>query len=426
MRDLGTIYRHPATAIWEAFDDGKPVTMGSKTAEMQRKDIKVSGVLPQGNVASWMLATRERTTGFDYMRIILACLVILSHSRVVTYGCAAVNPTAAALAGNPPVYQPVMWAVVPSFFILSGFLVAGSLMRAQTIFEFGMLRVLRIVPALFVETIIAAFILGPLLTDLPLRDYFSGSEFWHYPLNIVGDIHYFLPGVFTHNPAPNVVNVQLWTIPIETLCWISLVVFYLVVALISKVWPFTLKTAIGLLTLGTFAALMISMFMPQDVPKAWHEGGASVSLNSLWLGFLLGVSAYYYRDRIPLRFGLLIFSLVAAYAFMYDGKWQYFGMIAVAYAVIYLGLTNFRRTFITRTGDFSYGIYLYGFPVQQTFAYLFPHVKIWELNYVVSLCVSFVIAGLSWHFVESRVLANRKTIIATTGNFFRVPVPKWR
>lgn len=60
--------------------------------------------------------------------------------------------------------------------------------------------------------------------------------------------------------------------------------------------------------------------------------------------------------------------------------------------------------------------------VQQTFAYLFPRNQIWELNFVVSLAVSIMLAALSWHFVESRVLAHRKTIIEAAQVVIR---PSW-
>jgi peptidoglycan/LPS O-acetylase OafA/YrhL len=300
---------------------------------------------------------------------------------------------------------------VPSFFVLSGFLVAGSLMRAKSIFEFGMLRALRIVPALFVETVIAAFILGPLFTELPLRRYFSDAAFWHYPLNIIGDIHYVLPGVFIHNPIPNIVNVQLWTIPAELLCYVTLVVAYLAVVLISRLWHLKLKTGLGLLTLCTLLVLLASMMQTNGSPKDWHAGAETVATTTLLLSFLIGVASFFYREHIPLRLDLLLLSLAAAYIGMYGGRWQYLAVIPLAYATIYTGLTSFPRTLITATGDYSYGIYLYGYPVQQTFACLFPHNRMWELNFIVSLATAMMFAAFSWHFVESRVLAKRKVII---------------
>ncbi|MBB5373942.1 hypothetical protein [Acidocella aromatica] len=76
---------------------------------------------------------------------------------------------------------------------------------------------LRIYPALIIESLLSAFILDPLVTRQPLLAYFTAPEFFRYMLNILGDVHFSLPGVFVHNPLPDVVNFQLFTIPFEFL-----------------------------------------------------------------------------------------------------------------------------------------------------------------------------------------------------------------
>ena len=58
------------------------------------------------------------------------------------------------------------------FFCLSGFLVAGSLERCRTPISFAGLRIFRIFPALVVEVLLSALILGPLLTHYSLKMYF--------------------------------------------------------------------------------------------------------------------------------------------------------------------------------------------------------------------------------------------------------------
>src|SRR5262249_6839314 len=114
----------------------------------------------------------------------------------------------------------VIPALVPSFFALSGYLVAGSFERCRTIGMFIGLRVLRIFPALSVETILSAFILGPIFTIYSLGDYFSNPLLFSYLGNIVGHVQFELPGVFETNPDPHVVNGQLWTVPYELYCYI--------------------------------------------------------------------------------------------------------------------------------------------------------------------------------------------------------------
>src|SRR5271167_5053386 len=159
--------------------------------------------------------SRNHPTGFDYLRLILAISVIVWHSVLVCYGPAAEF----YFWTGPP--RPSIYFILPSFFALSGFLVAGSLERNK-IHEFLTLRIMRIFPALTVEVTISALIIGPILTTSPWREYFYSYRFLAYFLDIVGDIHYQLPGVFNNLPTPNFVNAQLWPIPFDLACYMAI------------------------------------------------------------------------------------------------------------------------------------------------------------------------------------------------------------
>lgn len=372
-----------------------------------------AAAMPAGEtIAIRMEATGGRTSGFDYLRIILAAMVVLAHSRAATiglqhHGFAMVpgGPVSSGALPHPPLGQPVVWAILPSFFALSGFLVAGSLTRSRTTVEFVLLRAIRLVPALFVETLLAAFILGPLVTELPLQDYLTHPLFLSYPLNIVGDIHYSLPGVFTHNPWPGVVNQQLWTIPGELFCYLTLV--GVSVSGLARHRPAVLG-AVLLAILG----FSIATFAMPGVAFRWTTGASNAGLSTLWLSFLCGVSIYFWRDRIPLNLGLFALAVVLTYVLLYDGAFQYLATVPIAYATVYVGLTDFRKTIINKTGDYSYGVYLYGFPIQQLIAYLVPANRNWGLNFVLALLISLGLAALSWHLVESKALDQRKRVLA--------------
>ncbi|MEI9982829.1 MAG: hypothetical protein WDN69_06215 [Aliidongia sp.] len=69
-----------------------------------------------------------------------------------------------------------------------------------------------------------------------------------------------------------------------------------------------------------------------------------------------------------------------------------------------------------RIGDYSYGLYIYGYAIQQTYAYLFPSHRIWWLNVAVSLPIAFVCATLSWHLIEKPALDNRKIAVRAVDN----------
>jgi len=67
-----------------------------------------------------------------------------------------------------------------------------------------------------VDIFVAALVIGSLTTTFYLQQYFTDPKFVHYFLNIVGFIHYELPGVFPSNPFPSQVNGSLWTVPLKS------------------------------------------------------------------------------------------------------------------------------------------------------------------------------------------------------------------
>jgi peptidoglycan/LPS O-acetylase OafA/YrhL len=75
-----------------------------------------------------------------------------------------------------------------------------------------------------------------------------------------------------------------------------------------------------------------------------------------------------------------------------------------------LGLTNVPRVYLLRYGDLSYGIYLYGFVVQQTVAHLLPFSRHWYFNFAISLPLTVLVAAVSWRYVEFPVLGLRSQL----------------
>ena len=180
--------------------------------------------------------------GFDVLRLVLAVLILLTHcSWIVGTGGVMtsilnsifhISPEAVSrlaqattTVGDPTVHQltglgrPITLSYLPMFFALSGFLVTGSALRTRRLIPFLGLRVLRLLPALFVEVTLSAIILGAIFTALPSSQYYTSPVFWSYFLNIVGDVHFHLPEVFTNNTT-DVVNSNLWTLPWELYCYI--------------------------------------------------------------------------------------------------------------------------------------------------------------------------------------------------------------
>lgn len=344
-------------------------------------------------IADRILTTGGRSTGFDYMRLSLAFGIVLWHTFPLSYGAQFSDNFQASL------WRPAIAFLVPMFFALSGFLVAGSLERSPTMITFLGLRVIRILPALFVEVTLSALILGPLLTVIPLSDYFSSAVFAHYFLNIVGNIHYALPGLFLHNPVPNVVNGQLWTVPWELKCYITLTVLALIG--IAKT-----KRPLLIITIATcIASWAYSLFHPADLT----QGVPGVALIPCFLG---GVIFYNMKSTIPWSGKIALACAVISIVLLLVGG-DYFVGFPLAYLTVYLGLLNPRKLSVLKGADYSYGVYLYGYAIQQAIANMGAFTHHWYVNLALAIPLVSIFAGLSWTFVEKPALRLRHFLPST-------------
>jgi peptidoglycan/LPS O-acetylase OafA/YrhL len=334
-------------------------------------------------------ATNGRPTGFDYMRIVLAVGIVCFHSVVTSYG----ETAQAALMASPA--GALIALLVPMFFSLSGFLVAGSLARTRTIVSFLGLRCLRILPALCAEILLSAFVLGPVFTELPLKAYFSSAELWSYLNNIHGGIpegiHYYLPGVFAHNPIQRV-NGQLWTVPGELECYGALTLLFLL-GLVKRPWRL----------LALFAVAQVYfIYRGYTLPESF---GFMVPSHILVMSFIAGVLLYLYRDRVPWDWRICAFAAAVSLGLPFLRNGTFAAAAPIAYMTVYLGLLNPRKLGVLKAGDYSYGVYLYGYPIQQAVSALAPHWRFWWFNILVALPLTLTFAAISWHVLEKRALS---------------------
>ncbi len=356
--------------------------------------------------AERLAAAGNRPAGFDYLRLLLSTLVIVTHAVGVAYG---VGETLRVFGGA---WRPAVALILPMFFALSGFLVAGSLERCRSLISFLGLRLIRLVPALAVETFAAAIVIGAIFTTLPLTEYFSSPLFRQYFLNILGVVQFLLPGVFLGNPWSGLVNGQLWTLPWELYC-------YLIIAGI---------TALGLLRREdrAFATILIvhAVIFVIYVLIRRHQPGVTVSGPVLILCFLYGIGAYLFRKRIIWSKALFALALAATLLGLSVPGGDYLIALPCAYLTAFLGLTSPRRSWLVSSGDYSYGLFLYGFPIQQAVVATFGAGQSWWANAAISWCLAFALAFLSWHLVEKNAMKLRPRLLATEASLLaRLPAP---
>ncbi len=371
------------------------------------------------SIHSVMAANVGQAPGFFFLRHALAIAIIAFHSYVIVVGlniaaaehkgavaAHAAQMTAAQLLVE--LLRPGLFALVGAFFVLSGFLVFGSAARVRDVKPFLTLRLLRIAPALMTEVALSALLLGPAVTTMSLGAYFSDVRFWTYFLNIVGIVHFELPGVFQSNPFPNVVNINLWTLPPEFYCYAFLAV--LMVAFRQRLQAAAAVAAIAGFVF--FAAGELIFDLPVRANTTRYTATYIVYL------FFLGAAFMAFAERV--RFSLLLF-LAAGAAYFLLTLFRVSDVLAgipLAYATIYLGCRTFRWFDGLLKSDLSYGLYLYGFPISQTLVFvLLPYIGGWSAASrvltvaLLSVILTLIFAKLSWTFVEKPFLRLRKRFI---------------
>lgn len=339
--------------------------------------------------------------GFDVVRLVLCYLVLVWHCWVI--GVGSVKPGVNSTA----------WIcfelMVPMFFALSGFLVAGSSLRLSPR-PFLINRALRIFPALWAAVLLAALVVGPLMTVLPLADYFTDAKFSGYFLNLVAIMRYKLPGVFGRSG----VNGSLWTVPWEILCYITMASAMLMG--LSRRGGLYL----GLAILWLVAAIAFeAMGLPRDAPGLLQKVlkiGLGMQGSLLIPYFLSGAALYHLRASIPWDWRIATaFVAVLVWASLFvDGltwsKTPFLALLALlpsVYLVAYFGLVRLARPPGFRRGDYSYGVYVCHFPIVMTLNEIW-HFADWRVLLLASLLPVTLFAMASWHFIESPVLAQRK------------------
>ncbi len=334
-----------------------------------------------GSIGSVLDETKGVGQGFDFLRIFLSFSILFVHSFYAAYGFAFAEDLWSTRLGF------IADVLLPGFFALSGFLVMGSALRVRSLTTFMSFRALRILPALSTEVVIAAVLIGGAVTELPGHQYFSSAGFYSYFLNIVGHIQFRLPGVFVSNPY-DVVNGSLWTIPPEIFCYLFLALMMLSGAYIHR---HLYAAIVVMLAAGIFLL---------DLGGRNGEFAGHVAQYHLFLCFAFGNLLYHFRHDIPCNFAVFAVCACTGFVFMRYIHGLEVALAAIAYCVVYLGTRRIPRIPFLARGDYSYGVYLYGFPIQQLAAMLFPELRTWYFNVLLAAPVALACAMASWQWIE--------------------------
>jgi peptidoglycan/LPS O-acetylase OafA/YrhL len=365
----------------------------------------------------WLADAAQSERGannFDVLRLAAAVFVVFGHCFFVLQEEAPILDAGAFVDwGNLGVLM---------FFAISGFLVSRSWTFDPRVLAFAVKRFLRIWPALAVSLVLTAFVLGPFVTNLDTAEYLQNPDTKLYVLgNLVMWTQQLLPGAFASNPFTNV-NIPLWTLAPEVKAYV-LVALLGAIGLYRRWWTvvivalffasLTITELRNALPFGDRSAAMIQNLQIDAEGVRAAERGEFFAYTQVFAAFWIAAALFALRRWVPLRWDLFLGALVligvgAAIS-------EQTGATAFTWLVPYLVLVLAYRThelwsLPSRFGDYSYGLYIMAFPVQQAVVYWADPGSGWVVLFI-ALPIALGLAVLSWRYVEAPALTLKGRII---------------
>lgn len=342
-----------------------------------------------------------KTNNFDFLRFIAASAVIVSHAFTL-HGLDSLEPLERL---GSPIRLGALAVMV--FFVLSGFLISRSWLEQPNLYDYFVKRFLRIFPALIIAVLFTVYVVGYLNTSAAPEEYLKHYMTQDYLKNILmfeGPFRDWLPGVFENNPS-RLINGSLWTLPVEMFMYISVAVLGLLSLMKKRVFV----TGIAVLL------IVLDFLYTQNLLQSSEIMYISTS-NIARLGgfFYVGSLAYAYRKNIPLNGYWFLISIIV---FLLGISTKFASTIcyfSLPYIVLFLAL-GFKNKGISnfgKYGDFSYGLYVYAWPVQQSVQHLWgPRL---DLAQYFILCFSSILllAVASWYLIEKPAIGLRKYLVS--------------
>jgi peptidoglycan/LPS O-acetylase OafA/YrhL len=328
---------------------------------------------------------------FDAIRLAMALMVVWSHSFALCLGSESTEPISVMLAGS---YNAGNLGVM-AFFVISGFLVTRSFCNSKSLTSYMAKRVRRIYPGYLVATSICTFVVIPAYSYV--MDLSVGEIVRTIGANLLLQGHFPPSNAFNAN-SYSAVNGSLWSIPYEFWCYIGVATLGIAGLLKRRLLIAVVATTV---LLGRVCQDLV------DHPLHGGSLGQVVGDFFIWSAilpsFLLGMAAFAWQNSVP-RNRWLLGSLAAAAVIA--AHWSIHAAhlvvpVALAYGVFYVAFSKAVNLYnAARWGDFSYGTYLYAFPIQQMVVASFGSRISFTLYVILSMCLAVSAGALSWHLVE--------------------------
>jgi len=323
----------------------------------------------------------KENNNLDFIRIVCASMVIVGHSYILSTDNGQVD-VVKLLTGFT--YSGAL--AVKIFFFISGMLVTDSLLRKKSFGSFIISRASRMMPGLLAVLLVSSFIVGPLLSSLPIATYFRSLQTYKYiASNLLFFSNYELPGVFLHNRLPKIVNGSLWSLRLEVRCYVFLLGVFLLLHRLRI-------TRIG------FNIVIAIIFA--DALFGWQVigRGTNTEHSLLPMTFALGALFAVNKDQIALDFRFFAALVVLAGLCWFTPTKEIVFIVATSYGVLMLCKSKLIKR-IKIGHDISYGIYLWGFLVQQVVYQLMGPQHVYRYM-AICIIISAMLGYLSFVFIE--------------------------
>lgn len=347
----------------------------------------------------------RRQNSFDALRLLFALFVIFNHS----YALLLLPDPLEVISGFRYDFGKLG---VTGFFAISGYLVTQSWLRNPNPFRFVLARALRIFPAFWVALLFSVLIAATVTTNA--YEFLSGPYTWRWvsrnALFIWQGFGTGMPGAFEGNPFPGGANGSLWTLTYELRCYAVVLLLGMTTLLAQRrlMW-----VVIAALTLYYFKSVM-------NIGLAFRLG-----YYDLYLAFATGmlIASSGYRSSIISIAGVSLCAMLAQLNHLPGDHWWYAPLqMAIAVVIVRLANSQTLMRFAFRSGDYSYGLYVYAFPLQQLVIALLGDYASPFLVCLLTLASTFPLAILSWHSLEKRALRWLQTISIKLP-FTKKPIP---
>ncbi len=362
--------------------------------------MNLSGYLGLAHKKTVAEVLKRGANNFDLFRLIAALIVIYGHSFSTGPDSSRIPDFLLLGAG----YNSAGIAV-KFFFFLSGILVADSLLNKRSILQFLFARFFRIWPALIFLVLITVFVVGPLVTNNPVSSYFLNPETYSYIKHQLlmqtwgnsGIGYTALPGVFDFNKYPSLINASLWTLPAEVGCYLFLLGAF-TFGLLNKKFTFFFLILIVLDSLLSSRIIFLNLPINNE------------DFSYLPFCFSIGVLIAVYKEKVSISLNTVIGCLLFYYFFRNTFYERFFFYLLVFLGIFYIASLDWIITKFKLPFDISYGVYLWGFIIQQILAFEFPGV-VGTPHFLMSAAVSIIMGLISWFLIEKNSIKFGKKLL---------------